>query len=195
MALEDILAAIRSAAEAEIARIEADATAEVSSIEDEAAVRAAAAYAQGRTSRDAAAARDADRIVNHARLEADRQVHDAVERVYQEVLHRVTARMATLRAGSVYPTVFTQLWDECRSVLPSGSRLIIDPRDRARATELLATGPGIEIEESLETSGGMVLVTSDGRHIDNTFETRLARADPYARQLTTDLVPGPGAQP
>lgn len=193
MALEHILAAIRSEAEAEIDRVEEAAAAEISRIEDEGERRAASEYARQRTSRDGDATRTADRIVNHARLEADREIHAAVERVYQEVLARVTVRLEGLRSSPEYAAVFLQLFDECRSVLPSASVLLIDPRDHALAETVLRSESGrLEIEGSLNSAGGMVLVEGDGRNVDNTIEARMARADPYSRQLTADLVPALG---
>lgn len=192
MALEHILAAIRDEAEAEIAAVEAETDAEISRIEAEAERRVAAELSRHRTGRDAAAARAAERVVNHARLDTDRQIHAASEHVYQLVLGRVRNHLEGLRNDAQYSAVFTQLLDECRSVLPSGSVLQIDPRDRARADALLTTDDGVRTEESLRTCGGMKLVTGDGRHVDNTLEARLARADPFARRLTADLVPALG---
>lgn len=194
MALEDILAAIRSETEAEIGRIEAAAAEDVSSIQNDAERRASAAYEQARSSRDGAAARDTDRIVNHARLDAEREIQTAAERVYREVLERVTAHIAHVRTDDGYRDVFAQLADECRAVLPGGSRLRVDGRDAELAAEVLVDAD-IAIDPSLETSGGMILVTADGRHVDNTLETRLLRADPYARQLTANLIPGLGGRP
>jgi vacuolar-type H+-ATPase subunit E/Vma4 len=190
MALREILAAIDEEARAEISSIERDTQERSQAILAEAEERAKAERERLTSSRDAAARRTASRLVNRARLEADRALRSAQEDLYQTVLERAGARLSELRTTEAYPKVFTELLLEAHHALPDARTLLIDPRDRAIAEDAATDlGLKLEIEPTLDTWGGVHLTTGDGRLVENTLESRLYKADPALRRLAVSICP------
>ena len=74
-----------------------------------------------------------------------------------------------------------------------GARLHVDPRDEETVRALLPRLPGgLPMMPDLETGGGVAVDSADGRiRVDNTFDSRLARAgEVYRRELFDRLIGG-----
>ena len=191
MALSDILDRIRRETEARIAAIEEDAHGRAATILAEAGRAAAAAEEELAGRRHDEAATACDRIRNRARLESDRELRAAREAIVQQLLTDVAQRLAGLRATGRYEELFGRLANEASRVLPDATVAHVDPRDEERAKELF--GPTVAVVGDLETGGGLVLMSPDGRTVHNTLELRLKRAESHLRRLIAQEVPELGA--
>jgi vacuolar-type H+-ATPase subunit E/Vma4 len=190
MPLPEILTAIDEEANRQVSSIEQDARRRGQAILDEARAKAKAERARLSTSREAAGRQTVARLVNHARLEADRALRLAQEELYQTALQRAGARLAKVRDTASYPAVFTDLLVEATDFLPDAITLAVDPRDEHLArTVTQDLGLSFEISPSLTTWGGVQLTTGDGRLVENTLESRLYKADPALRRLAVSMCP------
>jgi vacuolar-type H+-ATPase subunit E/Vma4 len=192
VALEDILAAIRSEADIEIGRLRAESAAEVDVIVDAGRVEAQSAEEAAAAARDDESEQQRARIVNRAHLVVERRLRGVAEAVYQGMRDEVSDRLSGVRAGPDYPSLLRRLFDECRAVLPEGSVLRVDPADEDTARQILmdASFSGYTVDASLDSMGGLELSTEDGhRSVRNTFEARMDRADRPLRSLAVSAVP------
>lgn len=129
-------------------------------------------------------------VERHQRLYRTREDLKAdLARVREELLQGAiaTAResLARQRDQSGYPDVLGQLVREALETLgEDGARVHVDPRDEATVRGLLAhLSDGLSVIPDLETAGGVVVESADGRiRVDNTFDTRLVRAGEVHRQ-------------
>ena len=190
MPLPEILTAIDEEANRQISSIEQDAHRRGQAILDEARAQAREERQRLSASRDAAGRQTAARLVNHARLEADRALRSAQEELYQTALDHAGARLAALRDTTSYPAVFTDLLVEANDFLPDAQILAVDPRDEQLArTVTQDLGLSLEISPTLASWGGVQLTTGDGRLVENTLESRLYKADPALRRLAVSMCP------
>ncbi len=192
MALADILAAIDAGADEEIARATADASNEARRVRHEADDEARLIEREASSALDDEADRRRAQIVNRARLVVERRVSTAVEEIYQELKADVGRRLAEARDQPAYPDLFRRLVDECRAVLPEGRIARVDPADEQLCTDVLASlgCDDFTVVASLETVGGLELVTTDGRRsVQNTLESRTWRADSALRSVAVAEVP------
>ncbi len=186
MPLRQILDAIEAEARAEIERIEAEARAEIERIEAEARERAASLRAEHAARRDPEIARATAALVNRARLEARRRLAASREEAFAEALSRLDGRLATIRASPDYQELVRRLVVEALTVLPA-ARVI--RCGRADADPVRTIAPDLEVDPSLETWGGVIAETDDGRRVDNRLETRRRRSEPYLRLLANRVLP------
>jgi V/A-type H+-transporting ATPase subunit E len=189
MALEELLASLETEAAEETARLESATQLEADRIVEEA--RAEARALRGRTPRDGEgeALEEAGRRRAGARLEAAAALREAHEEAFQAFLEDVRAHLAGVRERPGYPAVLAALAREGLAALPAASSLRVDPRDEAPARELLGElGASLELEVTLETAGGVELVSGDGRTARNTLEERLENAEPALRVLFGELL-------
>lgn len=190
MPVEDILAAIAVEAESAVAEIEAGAAARIEQAARTARERAASERARLAGARTEAADLQASRIVNRARLAADRVVRDERELLFQAAIERVRAGLGRVRESGGYDIIFSRLLDEARRVLPDADVVRVDPSDVERARSAVrALGIPVRVEPSLDTQGGVELSTGDGRIVRNTFESRLLRATGDLRMLAIERIP------
>lgn len=192
MALEDILDAIRSEADAEIDRIRAESADAITAVLDEGLTEAKSVEEAASASLDEQAAQQRARIVNRAHLVVERRLRTAADEVYEELLTEVVQRLARQRDSPDYVVLFRRLFDECREVLPDARILRVDPADEDLANHMLAE-VGIDsfsIDPSLDSAGGLELLTDDRRRcVRNTLEARIDRADRVLRSLAATKVP------
>lgn len=192
MALENILAAIREEAETELNRVNAEAAAAAAAIVDDARAEAALAEEHAGASLDEEAAQQRSQIVNRAHLVVERRTRATAEEIYLEMRDEVVRRLGRMRDSPEYPELFARLFEECRSILPEARVIRVDPTDEAVAGQLLRHGNGssFDVETSLVSNGGLEMVSADRRrHVRNTFEARMNRADGTLRSLASSLVP------
>jgi len=184
VALSDLLAGLKAEATAEAAELEAETSAEVIRIGE-------AAEAEGRLLHEEAVRaveeevnREAEARRARARLAAATAVRQAREDSFHECLSDVRRRLDAVRNGSGYPTVLRALLRESLAALPTATVLRIDPRDERMAAELVAElGVDLVIVGALQTAGGVELTSGEDRMVRNTFEDRLANAEPALRLL------------
>jgi V/A-type H+-transporting ATPase subunit E len=174
MALADLLRAIESDASAERARTYGEAAVEAAAVVERAREEALTIERELASAPEERARATADRERALARVDAARAVRAAREEAFDSVLAGVRTRLATSRGTDAYPALFRALLAECRTVLPTGDELRIDPRDVELALPL---AEGLMVEAALETWGGVELRSSDGRTVRNTLEERLINAE------------------
>lgn len=189
MPLPEILTAIEDEAAARAAAIAVDARRRSEAVLSAARERAESERRRLAAARDGAAGLASARIVNQARLEADRALHAAQEELYQQAVDQARHRLSSLRETPAYPEVFGVLLAEAQRALPDADTVRIDPRDDDVASSALDPGHPIVVDRSLTTWGGVQLTTDDGRLVDNTLESRLYRADPALRRLAVSICP------
>jgi V/A-type H+/Na+-transporting ATPase subunit E len=183
MGLAELLAALRDDAEDEIARLDRDASTQLQQLLTDAEQRARALHSEPVEAAEARAAAEAVILLSGARLEAGGILRGAREVAFRAILDDVRDRLAALRDGPAYQSVFAALVRESLAALPAGRTLRIDPRDEAIAARVLC-----ELERGdvtphacLRTLGGVELASPDGRLLRNTLEERLANAQPDLR--------------
>jgi vacuolar-type H+-ATPase subunit E/Vma4 len=188
--LENLLASIEAEAKQENERLEAKSRAEAEEILARAREEAQAVREEVLPPREAEARAEAERRTARARLEAAKVVQAAREEALERLLDEVRSRLAARRDTPGYRAAFRTLLREGLAALPDARVLRVDPRDEELATELAReAGADLAVETSPgETLGGPVLESGDGRVVRNTFEERLANAEPrlrlwYARRL------------
>jgi vacuolar-type H+-ATPase subunit E/Vma4 len=192
MALADILAAIDAGADEEIARVSADASDQVERLRRDAQDEARHVAEEASSALDEDAARRRAQIVNRAELAVERHLKAAAEEIYQEIIVDVERRIAEVRHQPGYADLFGRLFEECRAVLPDGRVVRVDPADESLCHRTLAdTGDdGFTVDATLQSVGGLELVTDDGRKsVRNTLEARTWRADRALRSLAAAEVP------
>jgi vacuolar-type H+-ATPase subunit E/Vma4 len=191
MALEDILRAIEREADEELTRTLADAEREIDAITDR--VRGDAARAQEEVRRDRRERDrvDVERILLRARADAGRSMREGREGVYAGALERARSCLAAIRRSPTYSQVFRSLLDESLANLADAEVVQVDPRDVAIAEQVRSQRSlKLCIAPDIETWGGVVVRTADGRAVRNTLEERLERADPFLRPVVASIVPG-----
>jgi V/A-type H+-transporting ATPase subunit E len=184
MALSELLAGLKAEAAAEQAKLDAETRAEAARIR-------AAAEAEARTLREealrAAEAElrvEAERRRARARLAAAATVREAHEEAFGELLAEVRLRLGAIRDSASYPPVLRALLRESLSALPGATVVRVDPRDEPSAAGLLAElDVELELAGTLETAGGVELTRGTDLVVRNTFEERLANAEPALRLL------------
>ena len=196
MSLADLLAGLEAEAAAETAGLEVE-----TRIEEERIVEAARAEARSIQEQALLAVEDEVRHeAEHqralARLAAADAVREAREEAFRELRAEVRARIDTLRDGAVYPSVLRALIRESLAALPAATVLRVDPRDERLAADLLdELDANLEVSATLETAGGVELERGDGRTVRNTFEERLANAEPALRLLFGEALAGRAPEP
>lgn len=191
MPLRDLLAAIEAEANEERSRIEAEGRARADAILAEARAGAARAREDVLRAHAPATRTEASRRVAVARLEAARIVREARERAFSLLLAEVRARLAAEREGPAHRATLRALLDEALAALPDAATVRANPRDGALVGELLGgAGEGLRVEADAGIVGGVVVESAGGRVVRNTFEERLANAEPqlrtaYGRRLDT----------
>lgn len=189
MALQDILATIRSEAEETASGLVAEAQAESERV-------LARARAEGESEEQRLAGSQDDRIrVERARalsgshLEAARARRSAREDVYRRAIEEVRHRLATVRDSDRYESLMGSLLDEAIVALPEATVIRVDPGDEAVVRRVLSTR-GLDIAvETEETALGGLVMTAPGRTVDNRLETRLERADNHLRYIAAEVIP------
>ena len=184
MTLVDLLAGLEAEAAAETARLESDTRAEADRIVAEARAEADALRERAARAGESELQREGEQRRALARLAAAAVVREAQEQAFQELLAEVHRRLGALRERRDYQAVLGALVRESLAALPDATVLRVDARDEKHATELLGElDLKLHVVAALETAGGVELEHADGRAVRNTFEERLANAEPELRLL------------
>jgi vacuolar-type H+-ATPase subunit E/Vma4 len=190
MAAEEIITAIDEEADENVRAIIGEAQKRAGVLRDQAEARAAAERDRLAHARDDESDEAAARVLNRARLEADRTLRSAQDALFREALDLTRQRLAGLRQWDEYDAVFSRLLDEGLSALKGADRVEVAPADSERA-RMAGHEKGIDlaVDATVESAGGMRLSTSDGRAFDNLLESRLLRAEPWLRSLAITICP------
>ena len=187
--LNDLLSAIEADAKEERARLDESSRAESDEILAQARAEAETVRAEPVKAQEPEFRRESARRIGAARVEATNLLREAREESFDQLLRVARSRLSTLRASERYRDVLRDLLEEAQAALPNARRLCVDAIDEALASEL-ADEYGLNVELTLQTSGGLELVAGDGRSIRNTFEERLANAEPELRQAYGERLAG-----
>jgi len=184
MALADLLAGLRSEAEAETALLEAETREQANRIRAAARAEASVLREQIVLAAEDDIRREADRRRAAARLAVAASVRVAREELFLDFRTTVSRRLDELREDERYPAVLRALLEESLAALPAATSLRVDPRDERLARQLLAErGVKLELAASLKTAGGLELADGRERVVRNTVEERVANAEAVLRGL------------
>ena len=196
MSLVDLLAGLEAEAAVETARLEAEARVEEDRILDEARAEARSIEEQAARAVEDELRPEAEHRRALARLAAANAVREAREEAFREFRAEVRAQIGALRDGAAYPSVLRARIRESLVALPAATVLRFDPRDERLAADLLdELDANLEVRATLETAGGVELEPGDGRTVRNTFEERLANAEPALRLLFGEALAGSASEP
>ncbi len=185
MALADILRALETEAEVEIAHLREQSDATVAQIHAEAEADAQAIRERHRRDVLLPLQEESARRLNRARLAALRATSGARERLFAEALVCARERLARLRTDPCYPVILQALVAEALEQLDSAIVMRADPRDEKILCELL---PEVQLQFDLSTWGGIEVREVDGQiTITNTLEARLAQSEERLRQEAMPL--------
>jgi vacuolar-type H+-ATPase subunit E/Vma4 len=190
MALEGILAAIDDETSKVVAAIDDEADRRCRSVTADAVSKAEAERRRLAHSKDELARLAAARIVNRSVLEADRVLRSEQEALFSEAVAQVVERCRAVREDPGYERLLGRLLDEAVGVLDGAATLEVDALDLEPARRICGLrNLSISIESRLQTSGGVRLVSDDGRAVLNTLESRIDKAIPALRQLAVEMCP------
>ncbi|MEA1904141.1 MAG: V-type ATP synthase subunit E [Actinomycetota bacterium] len=189
MALSDILETIRAESRDTASGVLASAEAEADRLLGLAGEQAAKEERRLAASLDDKARLERSRIMSRAHLEAAQERRTSREKVYLAALEGVARHLGSVRSSPEYENVLASLLDEAIAVLPDATTVRVDPTDVA-ITERALTARGLELLiEPEESALGGVVVTAEGRAVDNSLQTRLDRADEHFRYIAGELIP------
>jgi vacuolar-type H+-ATPase subunit E/Vma4 len=184
MTLADLLAGLRSEAEAETALLEAETREQANRIRAAARAEASVLREQIVLAAEDDIRKEADRRRAAARLAVAASVRVAREELFLDFRTTVSRRLDELREDERYPAVLRALLEESLAALPAATSLRVDPRDERLARQLLAErGVKLELAASLKTAGGLELADGRERVVRNTVEERVANAEAVLRGL------------
>lgn len=135
----------------------------------------------GRGEREAEQERQ--RILANAKLRERKAKLDAKEEVIKEAFTLAEEKLKGATSGKEYQAVLKSFLQEAVASLEGGSLVVLGRKEDARVLgEILPaiakeSGANLKLSaETVNTSGGVIVKTEDGRvEVNNTFETRLAR--------------------
>lgn len=177
-----LLAAIKAEADQELAQLDTQAHLQAEALVDGARADAVRLEREPVDLQEPDLAREAARRLAAARLDAQNRVRQVREEAFQDALAALRARLTTVREEPGYAQMLASLVAEALEALPSGKRLLVDPRDEDLARRTAAElDLELLVEPTLQTWGGVVLDGGEGRVVRNTLEERLANAEPSLR--------------
>ncbi len=123
------------------------------------------------------------RLINEARLQVKKEVVSAKEEGIKELYTKVEKELAKLRKSKKYSQIMEKMISE--AIIGTNSHFEIQVNDRdIKLTEKILSNLGTKatIKGGLESLGGVVVVTDEGRVvIHNTLESRLEKAKQYIK--------------
>jgi vacuolar-type H+-ATPase subunit E/Vma4 len=179
MLITDLLRAIEDEAASERAAAERASALEAAAVVARARERATEVEAEQAAAALRPARAEAERELALARLAAAGTIRAAREEAFASVLADIRTRLGSVRDSDTYPQRLRALVNESRAALPAARELRVDPRDVELARSIAGE---LSVVATLDTAGGVELVGDDGRTVRNTFEERLANAEPLLRR-------------
>jgi V/A-type H+/Na+-transporting ATPase subunit E len=133
-------------------------------------------------------------ITGAAELEARNAQLRSLEKAVNEVFDASSKELGEI-SGSRHERAMAQLVKEGVGVIGPKATVSCSSRDKKAVSAAMRKLNGGEVrlaldDKSIETIGGVVLATSDGRKFDNTFEARLERMKPTLRKEVAGILTG-----
>jgi len=190
MALEDIFRALDEQADKEVEDILATARAQAEAIEADAEEQAAGICSACVEHTESAMQRKAAKQTNAARLEGKKKVASVKEAAVSDAFDKAAERLVSLRTSDTYPAVFKSLVSEAMAGVSGDVALLVDPADEALARQTLGElGIDAEVRAELSTSGGLAVLTGNGRIMRrNTLEDRLDKVRHSIRSDVAEIL-------
>lgn len=189
MALQDILATIRTESEETAAQLIAEARAEEDRMLSRGREEADEEERRLAGSEDDRIRSERARALSQSHLEAARGRRMAREQVYARAIAGVTRRLSAIRASAEYEPLMASLLEEAVAALPGATSVRVDPDDAEVMRRVLESkGVSLGVETEPTPLGGLVLV-APGTMVDNRLATRLERADDQLRFVAGDVIP------
>jgi V/A-type H+/Na+-transporting ATPase subunit E len=178
MAIKDILRALEEQARLEREAVLTEAHEHARLILDEADGRAELLRDEHRRAVERAATADATKCLNAARLEGHTAISSVRGEGVQRVFDAALERLSGARSDPGYERLFVALATEAFAGLQGHLVVRVAPVDAGLAASAIANaGVDAEVREDLETMGGLVVESQNGRVVRrNTLEDRLERA-------------------
>jgi V/A-type H+-transporting ATPase subunit E len=179
MAYENLLRSVEESAQEKEQEIKRKAGQLAEKICTEAAKEADAIRVRAVREAERSAAIERNRQLFLARGEIRQRALNSREEIFAAAFDAAERQLSQLRESSAYPEVFARLTHEATGAMQGEVfQVHIDPRDRDLCAKTLATpGSRYEVLTDIESAGGLVISSPDGRVvIANTIESRLARA-------------------
>ena len=182
MGADKIIAKIREDANEKIAAIRRDGRAQADRILNEGEKEATDEYQRILEHGRAECKEMAARILSQARLDANRMVRRAREDGIRRSFKDAESALQRLPESGAYSRILSTLIRDAMGSMGEGNvHVISTERDRELIRELLPGLSDTKVQPCLShecaiTSGGVILVSEDGRiSVNNTFEARLER--------------------
>lgn len=123
------------------------------------------------------ARRRAELILSEARRKARLVLTQTKQELVAEIFNAAYSRVKS-REGFDVRKSLEKLLDEALGYVKTPSKVIVNPKDRAIVEELVAKRGliNVVVETSSKIDGGLIVVSTDGEVVDNTYGTRLQRA-------------------
>lgn len=179
MALEAILRALDTKAQARIKEIKAEAQERVGEIQSEVEREAARTRRQTLKKAEDRVRSEANALVYSASLKARNELIKAQEEAVGEAFRVAEERLLSLGEGDGYPGILAALLDECLEYFSGEVVLQVRGEDRELVERMMAERqvPYRISEAPLDLAGGLVVSSPDGEIVVfNTLESRLERA-------------------
>jgi vacuolar-type H+-ATPase subunit E/Vma4 len=176
MAIEDIFRALEEQADRDCRDILDGAKATAKGIEGDAKAEAEVIKGDKLAAADASVRTRASQVVNAAKLENMREVASAKDRSIATVYDGALAGLRKLRGSSAYPALFKALASEALAGVSTKDVVVkVDKADKELAAKTLKElGVDGSVDASIETAGGLIVLTAGGRiRRRNTLEDRL----------------------
>lgn len=189
MGLEAIVSAITEEAADQVAAGRAQTESRLRAIRAEAEQRAESERQRWSVSRHEEADRASARIVNRARLGAERRLAQAREELFREAIDQLRDLLAEFVNSSAYEDAFSNLYREAAAIVPDGDATILVRASDVALVQRLPRATSALVSVSTDDSGGLDIEAPDGRAVRNTFAARLNRCERRLRLLTVEMIP------
>lgn len=174
MAIEDILSALEQQAQTDIDAVLAEAQEHAKLIVEQAEEEAGRVRDGFVVQVERAAAAEAAKLVNAARLEGKMAVSAARGKALESAFEGARTQLRGIRGGGDYDGLFSALANEALDGVEGRAVLHVDPADETRARSMASDA---DVIADIDTAGGVVVEANGGRIVRrNTLESRLDRA-------------------
>ena len=190
MALEDIFRALDEQADKECEDILATARAQAEAIVADAEEQAAGICSACVEHTESAMQRKAAKQTNAARLDGKKKVASVKEAAVSDAFEKSAERLTSIRTHDTYPGIFKSLVSEALKGVSGDMVVLVDPADEALARQTLGElGVDAEVRTELTTSGGVAVLTGNGRIMRrNTLEDRLDKVHSSIQSDVAELL-------
>ncbi|MBN2404463.1 MAG: V-type ATP synthase subunit E [Coriobacteriia bacterium] len=190
MAIEDIFKALDEQADAECSELVRAAEGQAAAVLAEANAQADRVREQRLQGARELVGQRTGKTINAAKLDNKKHLAAVRESVVKQVFEDAAVRLGALRATEEYESVFRALAEEALAGVEGECTMHVDPADAGLAEKAAKElNASCTIDPSLQTSGGVVVSTENGRILrSNTFETRLAKSHEFTYARVSEIL-------